>query len=409
MTKKTSLSFPVLFAIYGNMILYGFIQSIRGIALPLIKNELGFSYSRQGLILLLISVVLVLACLSAGAFISRFSFKKALMLGFLAVMLGMGVFFFSNSFWAATGVFLIIQVGLSYFEIGINGMGSKFFTVKAGLMMNLLHFCYGIGAIAGPRFAGFISTLPNAGTRYIYPAGIPFVFIMMVITLLIRFSPEASETVDTEKNPENIEAKKMTFLNALRQPVAWGFGIILGLSGTVEAGFVNWSVLYLQDVYQYDPALGGAAFISFYFILYTFARLFGGFFIEKIGYVNSLFLASISIFVILAAGFVLGERGIWALPFSGIFISIFWPTMLAVNISVFKENAQVVSSAMLPIAFTLSGLCQYGVGLINRFAGPSWGFRSCLVSSLILCAAIYKLRIYMKKTKSISSAGPSED
>ncbi|GHU04962.1 hypothetical protein FACS1894147_10620 [Spirochaetia bacterium] len=390
--KKNSLSPPVLFVIYGNMILYGFIQSMRGIALPLLKNELGFSYSRQGLILLLISVVLVLACLSAGAFISRLGFKKALALGFLAVMLGMGVFFFADSFWAAAGVFLIIQVGLSYFEIGINGMGSKFFTAKAGLMMNLLHFCYGIGAIAGPRFAGFISALPHAGTRYIYPAGIPFIFIMMVVTMLIRFPREHAESIEAAP-------KKITFSNALRQPLVWGFGIILGLSGTVETGFVNWSVLYLQDVYHFDPALGGAAFMSFYFILYTAARLLGGLFIEKIGYTGSLLLAAVSVFVILAAGFVLGERGIWILPFSGIFIAVFWPTMLAVNISVFKENAQVVSSAMLPIAFTLSGLSQYGIGLVNRFAGPAWGFRSCLVASLLLCAAIYKLRVYMKRTK----------
>jgi fucose permease len=155
---------------------------------------------------------------------------------------------------------------------------------------------------------------------------------------------------------------------------------------------VNWSALYLQDVYGLDPSASGAVFVSVFFILYTASRLVSGFFIEKAGYMNSLLLAALGIVLLFIGGFALGERGIRILPVTGAFIAVIWPSMLAVSVRVFKVRAQAVSGVIIVIAFTLSGVIQYGIGLTNRFAGAAWGYRSCLVYSLILLFLLYRLR-----------------
>ncbi|MDR1655447.1 MAG: hypothetical protein LBR96_05560, partial [Treponema sp.] len=61
-------------------------------------------------------------------------------------------------------------------------------------------------------------------------------------------------------------------------------------------------------------------------------------------------------------------------------------------------NAQAVSSVIIPIAFTTNGLVQYSIGLINRFIGAEWGYRSGLVFSAL---TFFLLLAVKKKVKTI--------
>jgi fucose permease len=390
-------NFPLLFIIYGDMVLYGFVQSTKGVVFPLIKNEFNASYNEQGLLVALVSLVAVFFCVVAGVFIGRYGLKKALVLGFFLAALGMGSFYFASGFWLAAGIYLVIQSGLSFFEISLNGLGVRIFTVKSALMISLLHFFYGAGAIAGPRFAGFITNRPGMNWRLIYPAALIPVFVMLFITLCINFPDKPEKGRRNHPAGETAREKfsgpaKSPFWVVIKQPMVWLFGLILGFGGAVEGGSVNWSVLYLQDVYGLDPVTSGAAFVSAFFVLYTMSRLISGFFIEKAGYMNSLLFAALGLLLLFIGGFALGERGIRILPLTGAFVAIVWPAMLAVSVGVFKSGAQNASGAIIAIAFTLSGIVQYGIGLINRFMGAAWGYRSCLVYSLILLLLLCRLK-----------------
>jgi fucose permease len=388
----------LLVIIYGNMVLYGFVQSMRGVLYPLLKNEFEASYSRQGLLVALGSFTSVFACICAGVFMSRFGFRKSLILGFAVVMTGMGSFYFIPSgsvmgnagFWIASAMFIVIQGGLGFFEIGLNGMGVRTFTARSALMMSLLHFFYGIGAVLGPAYAGFIAGRQDLGWRYIYPTGLAAVALMGIVTVII--SAGGPET--REARPPGVTA---SFWLGLKNPLVWRFGVIMGLAGALESGSTSWSGLYLQDVYGLDPKSAGAAFVSTFFILYTVSRLLGGFVIEKTGYLKSLICADLIILLIFIAGFSAGRRGVWLLPLNGLFIALFWPTMLAVSIGVFREEAQTASGAIIVIAFSLNGIIQFGIGLINRFAGEAWGYRSSMVYAIILFFMLYFLRALLTK------------
>jgi fucose permease len=372
--------------LYGTNALHGFIQGLKGVALPLIKNAFDVSYNTQGLMVSLIAVTAVVAVAVAGIVIGRTGFKKALFLGFALVVLGMGSMFFAPVFWAAAAFFFTIQMGLGFFDIGLNGMAVRIFTVRSALMLSLQHFCFGVGSIIGPWFAGRIanlSVLPEESSwRLIHPFALIPVFVMVIIAL---FTPVL-------RPAETNGSEKAGFLAALKRPMVWTFGIIIGFTSAIEAGSINWSGLYLQDVYGLDPGVAGAAFVSAFFLCYTISRLISGFVIEKIGYLNGLLFSSFAMAVIFIAGFLLGERGIWLLPVTGFFLAVIWPTIFAVSVGLFKEQAQAMSGAIITIGFTLSGIIQYLIGLINRFIGEAWGYRTCIVYSVILAVTLFLLR-----------------
>jgi len=374
---------PVIVITFANMTLFGFIGSMKGVSFPLIKNSFNASYENMGLMNALIYLTAVCACITAGIFMNRFGLKKAIAASFAFIILGAGSLYFASMFWMTVGLYLILQSGFCFFEISLNGVGVRVFTVKSGLMMNLLHFFFGLGAIGGPRFMGFMVHRMGMKWQEVYPLVLIPAFILLIISLMIRF-PGKVETADTQDKP--------TFWTALKDPMVWFLGFILGIACGLENCSVAWSGLYLQDVYGLSPTTTGAAFVSMFYLLFTISRFSSGFIIEKTGYMKSIFASAIIIFIFFVAAFSLGIKGIYLLPVTGFFIAIMWPTIIAINVGVFKERAQAATSAIICITFTLNGIIQYGVGLSNRFLGAAWGYRSfILLCSIILVGLLFLL------------------
>ena len=389
----------LLLIIYGNMVLYGFVQTMRGVLYPLVKNAYGASYNEQGLMVSLVSFAAVLSCTAAGLALGRLGFKKTMALGFGLVLAGMIAFRFSSGFWIAASLIIFIQLGLGFFEIALNGMGVKTFTHRSAIMMGLLHFFYGVGATAGPWFGGIIANNPALGWRHIYLYSLAPVFVTGLLTIIVSPGKAAEDNAgppagDTDTTPPH---KRGSFRWAITNPLVWRFALCVGFTGAVEYGATNWSGLYLQDVFGLDPKTTGTAFISFYFLLFTLSRLLGGFCIEKIGYLRSVLAAVLVTLGLLVAGFALGRRGVWVLPVTGLFIGIAFPTVLAMSIGVFREKAQAASSAIIVISFSLNGAIQYLIGLINRYIGAAWGYRSCVVYTVILFILLLRLRPALHK------------
>jgi fucose permease len=383
--KQNRLSVPLVAITFGNMALLGFLNSMRGVSFPLIKTGFDASYNEMGLLSALASFSTVCFSIIAGVFMNRYGLKKDIMAAFFFTIVGAVLLYFASSFWMALGLYIFLVAGFGFFEIGLNGMGIRIFTVRSGLMMNLLHFFYGVGAIFGPRFMG---SLVNSGLRWqdVYPLAVIPVIIFLVISLFIRFPEENSE----ENNEVSVE--KASFWTMLKDPMVWLFGLILGFGGSIEGCSVTWSGLYFFDVYGLDPSTTGAAIISIFYLLYTLSRFISGFIIEKTGYMRSVIAAGLAIILLFAGTFGLGRNGIYLLPVSGFFIAIIWPTVLAIGSGYFKERAQTASSAIICISFTLGGIINYGIGLTNRYIGEAWGYRTCLIYGVILVCLLLRLR-----------------
>ncbi|GHT77306.1 hypothetical protein FACS1894130_01180 [Spirochaetia bacterium] len=412
--RKNSMHHGLLIAItYGAMLIFGLVENIKGVSYPLIKTEFDASYQQQGALVSLLSYCYVFFCLIAGVFLGRFGVKRSLLSGFICILLGAGLVFFMPTFWAVGAAMLLLYAGFGFFEVGVNALGTQVFTARAALLMSLLHFFYGAGAIAGPKAAGIL-TNQGMGWRQIYLLVIPLTLLVFIPALAARFpgdQTDASGEAAPELQPEGQKAgnertavPKITFLGALKIPMVWAFSITLGLMEVVEMSSGNWGGLYFQDVYQLDPRTDGAAFVSNFYILFTLSRLISGFIIEKIGYMRSLFIACIATVIIYAAGFALGVRGIWVLPALGFFIAIMWPTIMAVAMGFFGKQAPVITSAIIVLSGALNSGIQFVIGLTNRFAGEAWGYRSCLVYSIIMVGMLCYLNHCLRRRANLFDA-----
>ncbi|MDR2048684.1 MAG: MFS transporter [Treponema sp.] len=416
-SKKTRILLVIL--INGTMFLFGFLENIKGVSYPLIKTEFGVSYDEQGRMVSLLSFSYTFFCVAAGFILSRFGIKKVYLLGFIFALLGLSLLFFAPGFWTSAACLFLVFSCFGLFEIGINGLASILFTKKAALFLNLLHFLYGVGAVLGPKAAGILCGMEGISWRHVYLFSIPLVLIFFIPAAAAKY-PEPEDGSSGEKptagnsvsgnpaegqsgNPAGSSAEspakvpKISFTGALRTPMVWFFGVVLGLMMSVEMATSNWGSLYFQDVYGMDPTTAGAGFVSGFFVLFTLSRLVSGFVIEKIGYIKSLIGAVLIIGVIFIAGFALGRTGIYVLPVVGFFIAILWPTIMAVAIGFFGVNAPVMTSVVIAIGGLFNALMQLSAGYINRYVGAAWGYRSCLIFTAALVVLLLKFGGKLKR------------
>jgi fucose permease len=377
---------------YGTMVIFGLVENIKGVSYPLIKTEFGASYEQQGGFVALLSYSYVFFCFIAGIFLSRFGVKRSLLSGLLCSMFGVVLVFFMPGYLTVGASLFLVYASFGFFEVGVNALATQVFTSKAALLMNLLHFFYGAGAILGPKAAGFLINSAGMGWRHIYLLTFPLVLALFIPALFTRFPENAGdENSEARSGGDPAAEKPLSFLGALKMPIVWAFSVMLGLMEVIEFSSANWGGLYFQDVYGLDPRIEGAAFVSNFYILFTVSRLVSGFVIEKIGYVRSLFIACFAAIAVYALGFSLGIRGIWVLPLLGFFIAIMWPTVMAVAMGFFGKRAPVITSAIIVLSGAVNSALQFVIGLTNRFAGAAWGFRSCLGYAVILAVVLFLL------------------
>jgi fucose permease len=395
--KKKNRTFILYIIIYATMFLFGLVENIKGVSFPLIKTEFGVAYDSQGGLVSLTWLGYVLFCLAASLFLHRFGIKKSILAGYIMVCTGALATLAAPSFWVAALTLLIVNAGFGFFEVGANALGTVVFTSRAALMMNLMHFFYGFGAVLGPKAAGLLTDEFSLNWRQVYLVVIIPTVLIFLFILFTRFKGRTDQ--------DNTEApSKITFLSVLKNPLVWFFCLTLGFMEVIEFGAANWGGLYLQDVYGLDPRVVGASFVSLFYILFTCSRLFSGLAIEKIGYIRSLAISLVGVILVFVIGFALGRNGIWVLPFTGFFVGIMWPTMMAVAMQVFGSDAAVITPVIITVSGAVNGLIQLVVGFTNQYVGAPWGYRSCLFYAVIVLVLLSILTAKIKQTQASAYA-----
>ena len=316
-------------------------------------------------------------------------------MGFGFIILGLTGAFFLPRFILVAAALFCVSAAFGLFEVTTNALATQIFTTRAALFFNLMHFFYGAGSALSPLAAGRIAAAVN--WRYVYLLCLPLVLLFFIPSISTRF-PQAEEDEEGKVKP-----KRTSFFTALKTPMVWIFAMTLGIMVAVELCSANWAGLYFQDVYHLDPKTSGASFISNFYILFTISRLLGGFAIEKIGYMRSLYIATLASIAILVFGLALGAMGIYVLPVLGFFTAMFWPTLLATAAGYFRSDAPVMTSAIIVLAGAINSGIQFLMGLTNRLAGPAWGYRSALFYAVLIIAALIVLTRCQRRPYALSN------
>ena len=363
------------------MALLGFLESIRGAVIPSIQRFYSIGYKDIGLFLFIASLGYIIANFVGGNIANSLGQKKLLFLGIICTMIGIFGMSISNNYILFLSFMAILNYGYGSLSIGANTLTPVVFRNNQGIMMNLLHFFYGLGATIGPRYSG-IALDHSWPWQKIYGMTVPIIIMFTIFLLACRF-PKTEKESSTEKRPlkEIIFNKKVLL-----------FSFILGFYVAAELGVANWLTTYLQNAKEID-SLKSATYLSIFFGIFAFGRLIGGFIVEKLGYFKSI-IGFLTIAVLLfISGTLVSNKLVILISLSGFFFSIIYPTAFALLLKEFDKEASVVMGVIITISSATNMVGNAVIGQVNDIWGVTIGFRLVavyLIISIILILILKK-------------------
>lgn len=379
--KSPNLKYTIF--VYLAVIVYGFAEMSKSVNFPLIKDDFGYSYQTQGLILTTTGLTFVLTTANSSIFLKYLKFKATLFIGYFLATVGNIVSGVTPKLWVVLFGIYIQYLGYGLIEIGMNCFLSSYFNKNAGTMISVYHGMYGIGAIIGPTVAGSIARnyLLSYRLFYLICGGLYFLVLLYCIFLDLNSFYNTDSTSD--------DAITLTNIEAIKDPLIILLIITVGVQVNVEKSAASWAVLYIQDVLKLSATTDGSLFMTIFYICFTISRLFFGPIYERIGFLPTLQVSSIGAMILFIIGFSTGVMGRFFLMGTGFFVAMFFPSVACIIIQMYGKNAPVATSVVISLQGLLNYLIGYLQGLINEYIGPAWGYRSAtfisLVVSILVC------------------------
>lgn len=370
---------------------FGFSDNLKGPVLPAILQNLHFDYATGGTILLGTYIGFMLATLTTGLIADALGKKVVLLLAGICLALGIGGYSSFSTPLALSLSMAVLGFGLGSLELGCNSLIVELHPADKGRFLNQMSVMHGMGSMTAPFFAG-IMLAAGYSWRTVYRWDLVLIALLIIYVSLNRY-PAVSST----------PSEKIDFVHlgkaAFTPRLLWSYTAI-ALYVASEIGIASWLVEYLQKIHELSVEQSTQA-LSLYFGLMMCGRFVGSFLIERIGYLKSILAAMLAASLCLAAG-LFGAA--LALPLTGFFFSIVFPTITAATSDGLSEN----TNSILGLLFTFAGLGgMLGPWLVgqasNRF-GINTGFSLNLAfAALTTLSALVLLRL--SPARQIQKAG----
>ena len=357
--------------------IFGVTDNLKGPTLSPMLAELNIDYGAGGNIFFGEYVGFLIATLITGLLADRFGLKVVMILAGICLAIGVGGYSSLNTTSLLFASLFIIGLGLGAFELGPNATIVNIYKEQKGLYLNLMAVMHGLGSTIAPLFAGWLLN-QNVSWRTIYRWDLLLVFIFILFLIFLRFpKPEEKSALDFKSITRTAFKDQMPL-----------YYLIIMLYVAAEIGFASWLVIYLQDIQNISVTLSNQ-FLAIFFAMLMAGRLLGGFFVQRIGFIRSILIASFISIISLAIGIF--TEFYFFLPLTGFFFSIMFPTITA---AVSDTHHEYINS-LLGVLFTFAGvggvLGPWAVAWGSQFFGLQIGFSIVLFLALLTFIFIFIL------------------
>lgn len=349
---KTSTVLPIIF-IFLMMILTAICDSVRGIFIPVLKNDFSINNTSIGIMLTSASLGYIIFTYIGGILCEKIGQKKVYILSYIFMIIPLFILAVSPNFIVFLLAIFLLNIGQSLLSIATNTLVPVLFLSFQAVLMNLTHFCYGAGSAFAQRAAG-VMLYRGVTWRKIYIIIALYALVLFILFIFVKI-PEPHRVKETS----NID-KKSIFKNKL----LYFYIFALGFYVFAETGTGNWFINYMERSYHYNKN-ESSIYIAMFFTVFAIGRLVGGFIIEKVGYINSVLISSILAFVLYVFGLVLGEKGVIIVSISGFFFAIVFPTIVLTISKIFKEGSSYITGVIVTFASATSMLMNLFMGYLN--------------------------------------------
>ena len=144
------------FGAFFSMSFIGMSRTFLGTALPAIRSTLELNILRAGTLTVLLQLGFSAAVLIGGPISDVFKKRTVLMLGCLSMGASLLLFGFSEWFWLNLIGIAFIGIGGGLIESSSNPLMIQLFPGREAMAMQLHHFFFAVGSLAGPLIMGTI-------------------------------------------------------------------------------------------------------------------------------------------------------------------------------------------------------------------------------------------------------------
>jgi fucose permease len=272
-----------------------------------------------------------IAAILLGFLADRFGRKSTILLGLALFGTTSALFAAGNSFGLFVLLLFVSGLGIGIFKSGALALIGDISTStrQHAANMNLVEGFFGVGAIVGPAL---VTLLLQGGLswKWLYLIAAALCALLIAGTAVAPF-PRSSRPAEQKADPR-------AALRMLGDPHALFFAALLVLYVAAEAAVYVWAPTYFAD-YQGPMAWIAAFVVSVFFVLRAAGRFLGAWLLSRYDWTAVLAICSTAMAVLFVIG-VLGGRtvAVVALPATGLFMSVLYPTINSTGISCFDTN-----------------------------------------------------------------------
>jgi len=325
---------------------------------------------------------IAIAALGLGFLADRLGRKATIILGLLLFGASSALFAIGDDFLFFVGLLFVGGLGIGVFKAGALALIGDISTStrQHSATMNTVEGFFGIGAIIGPAVVAWLLHT-GADWKWLYVVAAVLCGGLVVASGFARYPARIAA-------PDAPKSSMADVLRLAADPHALGFGLALMLYVAAEAAVYVWAPTYLLG---YDGPLVWFALyaVSIFFVLRAGGRFLGAWLLARLPWQKVLAICSVGVLVCFAAA-ALGGRGVaaLALPASGLFMSVLYPTINSKGISCFEKSRHGQAAGLLLFFTCVSAvLAPLAMGMLgDAFGDAKFSLYLATACALLLAA-----------------------
>jgi len=350
---------------FVSMSFIGMSRTFLGTALPAIRSSLDLTILQAGTLTALLQLGFSTAVFVGGPISDIFKKSSVLMVGCLFMGVDLLLFGSSEWFWLNLIGIAMIGVGGGLIESSSNPLVIQLFPGRESMAMQLHHFFFAVGSLAGPLIMG--AALAKAIPWQWAYSGFGLFALCTFFFILLQKRTALPERGYLRMGQIGGLMADKTFLILF---------FITFLNSGIQNGICFWMVTFLKETRAFPIALASSTLFIF-FASMAVGRLFSSYlltqFHEATYILSSYSLLFVSLF------FAIYVPGKWAIPFfglSGLVLSGVFPSLLGMTGKIYTKIPGASMGILATGAGVGSVIIPWVMSLISQLIGLKAGFFS---------------------------------
>ena len=340
-----------------------------GVIIPELIKDYGLTLTQASAFHYVPMVFIAFSGLFLGFLADKLGRKVTISLGLMLFSVASFMFAAVDQFFLFILLLAVVGCAIGLFKTGalalIGDISSD--SKEHTATMNKTEGFFGVGAMVGPAIVSYL-LVSGASWKYLYVAA---AIICLALCAIAYFS-EYPKVIKHSEDQISL-AKTLTMM---KDRYALGFSFAIALYVAVEVAIYVWMPSLLAD-YQGNHMWLATYALSIFFALRAGGRFLGAWMLSFLKWQTVILVSTSMVAICYIVAMVFGrDIAIWALPLSGLFMSVIYPTINSKGISCYpKYQHGAVAGVILFFTAVAAAIGPLIMGVISdNFGGIEYGF-----------------------------------